>query len=82
MKSIHPLKPLQYRAIWISEVHLGSKACRAEFLLDFLHSVKCEHLYLVRDIVDLWARISTIRSNGFRCSRSFHSHIKHQGRIT
>ena len=55
MKSIYTIRPLKYRAIWISDVHLGSKACRAEFLLDFLNSVECEHLYLVGDIVDLWA---------------------------
>ena len=27
---------LRYRAIWISDIHLGTKACRAEYLLDFL----------------------------------------------
>lgn len=44
-----------YRAVWISDVHLGSKACRAEFLLDFLNSIRCDYLYLVGDIIDLWA---------------------------
>jgi UDP-2,3-diacylglucosamine pyrophosphatase LpxH len=49
------MRPLKYRSIWISDVHLGSKDCKASFLLDFLKSTDCEYLYLVGDIVDLWA---------------------------
>ena len=45
----------EYRTVWISDVHLGTKACRVEPLLDFLGSVACEHLYLVGDIIDLWS---------------------------
>ncbi len=26
----------KYRSIWISDTHLGSRGCKAEFLLDFL----------------------------------------------
>jgi UDP-2,3-diacylglucosamine pyrophosphatase LpxH len=55
MSPIHVIRPLKYRAIWISDVHLGSKYSRAEFLLDFLKSTECEYLYLVGDIVDLWS---------------------------
>lgn len=55
MSTIHNLRPLKYRAIWISDVHLGSRGCRAEFLYDFLKSTECEQLYLVGDIVDLWS---------------------------
>ena len=43
---------LKYRARWIS-AHLGSKGCKAEFLLDFLKSTESDHLYLVGDIIDL-----------------------------
>jgi UDP-2,3-diacylglucosamine pyrophosphatase LpxH len=46
-----PLDPL--RAIWLSDVHLGSPACRVNLLLDFLRQTQCETLYLVGDIVDL-----------------------------
>lgn len=46
---------LRYRSVFISDLHLGSKDCKAEFLLDFLRSVECEHLYLVGDIFDFWA---------------------------
>ncbi|MEQ8659820.1 MAG: UDP-2,3-diacylglucosamine diphosphatase [Gammaproteobacteria bacterium] len=42
------------RTVWISDVHLGYHAARADYLLEFLHSVECEYLYLVGDIVDLW----------------------------
>ena len=55
MSPIHVIRPLKYRAIWISDVHLGSKYCRAEFLLDFLKATECEYLYLVGDIIDLWS---------------------------
>ena len=41
--------------IFISDVHLGFKGCRAEFLLDFLRRVECEQIYLVGDIIDLWS---------------------------
>lgn len=45
----------RYRTVWISDVHLGTKACRVEPLLEFLSSMRCEHLFLVGDIIDLWA---------------------------
>ncbi len=43
-----------YRTVWISDVHLGFPSCNADYLLDFLHSVRCDYLYLVGDIVDVW----------------------------
>lgn len=43
------------RTIWISDIHLGSKDCKADYLLDFLSHVKCDTLYLVGDIIDFWA---------------------------
>lgn len=46
--------PRRYRAIWISDIHLGTRGCRAEFLLDFLRNTESETLYLVGDIVDGW----------------------------
>ena len=44
----------RYRAIWISDTHLGTKGCKSEFLLDFLKHTECDDLYLVGDIVDGW----------------------------
>ncbi|MDZ7749173.1 MAG: UDP-2,3-diacylglucosamine diphosphatase [Halofilum sp. (in: g-proteobacteria)] len=43
------------RTIWISDTHLGFPGANAAALLDFLHGVRCEHLYLVGDIIDFWA---------------------------
>ncbi len=44
----------RYRAIWISDVHLGTRGCKAGFLLDFLRHAESDYLYLVGDIVDGW----------------------------
>lgn len=46
--------PQQYRSIWISDIHLGTNGCKADFLLDFLKHTDSEYLYLVGDIVDIW----------------------------
>jgi UDP-2,3-diacylglucosamine pyrophosphatase LpxH len=53
--NVFKLRPLEYRAVWISDVHLGFKGCKATLLLDFLKSVNSEYLYLVGDIVDIWS---------------------------
>lgn len=45
---------LEYRAIFISDTHLGSRGCRAKELSDFLKHVRCQRLYLVGDIIDMW----------------------------
>ena len=44
----------QYKTIWISDIHLGTKGCQSTLLDNFLSSVKCEQLYLVGDIIDGW----------------------------
>jgi len=44
----------RYRTVWISDVHLGTKGCNAELLIDFLDSVDSETMYLVGDIIDGW----------------------------
>jgi UDP-2,3-diacylglucosamine pyrophosphatase LpxH len=42
------------RALFISDVHLGSRACKAKQLLDFLRHYDADTIYLVGDIVDGW----------------------------
>lgn len=42
------------RAMFISDVHLGTRACNADALLDFLAHHEAETIYLVGDIVDGW----------------------------
>lgn len=46
--------PARCRAIWLSDIHLGTAGCKAEYLLDFLRHHDCETLSLVGDIVDGW----------------------------
>ena len=53
MNSSLPMS-FRYRAVWISDIHLGTKGCQAEYLLDFLRVVECDDLYLVGDIIDIW----------------------------
>lgn len=43
------------RAIRLSDIHLGTRGCKAGFLLDFLRSNDSDVLYLVGDITDGWA---------------------------
>jgi len=43
-----------YRAIFISDLHLGTPGCQAQALLDFMKANSSEYLYLVGDIVDGW----------------------------
>jgi metallophosphoesterase superfamily enzyme len=45
---------MKLRTVWISDVHLGTAGCQAGLLSDFLHSIECDTLYLVGDIVDGW----------------------------
>lgn len=53
MKKHKPEKK-RYRAVWISDVHLGFRGCNAEMLLEFLRNIRCDYLYLVGDIIDIW----------------------------
>ena len=48
------LQPTAYRSIFISDTHLGTRGCRADFLADFLKSTTGENLFLVGDIIDGW----------------------------
>jgi UDP-2,3-diacylglucosamine pyrophosphatase LpxH len=55
-----------YRSIFISDVHLGTKDCKAEALNNFLKHNTCETLYLVGDIIDAWK----IKQNKWRWKQS------------
>lgn len=43
-----------YRTVFLSDLHLGSRWCKAKFLSRFLADLECENLYLVGDIIDGW----------------------------
>ena len=47
-------EPLRFRAIFISDCHLGTPGCQAGALLEFLRSTESDYLYLVGDIIDGW----------------------------
>ena len=46
--------PARHRAIFLSDIHLGTRGCQADLLLDFLKKNESDYLYLVGDIVDGW----------------------------
>ena len=52
------------RAIFISDVHLGTRACQAESLLAFLREHESEYLYLLGDIIDFWAMSRSVQWAG------------------
>jgi len=43
-----------YRTIFVSDVHLGTRDCKADQLDNFLKNNSCDTLYLVGDIIDAW----------------------------
>lgn len=45
----------QYKTIFLSDIHLGTKFSKAPLLLDFLRDHESENLYLVGDIIDGWS---------------------------
>jgi len=45
---------LHYRAIWLSDIHLGTRDAKTHYLIDFLERTESDYLYLVGDIIDLW----------------------------
>ncbi len=46
---------LRFRTVWLSDIHLGYHHCKADFLLEFLAHMRCDTLYLVGDVIDLWS---------------------------
>ncbi len=45
---------LSFKTIFVSDIHLGTRGCKASFFLDFLKHTESERLYLVGDIIDGW----------------------------
>lgn len=45
----------QVRTVFLSDIHLGTRACQAERLLEFLREHPADKLFLIGDIVDFWA---------------------------
>ena len=49
-----PAVPRRFRAIFISDCHLGTPGCQAAALIEFLRCTESDYLYLVGDIIDGW----------------------------
>ena len=43
------------RTLFLSDIHLGTRACQAERLLEFLREYSSEQVFLIGDIIDFWA---------------------------
>ena len=61
MRDTHDIESLparatrhRYRAIFMSDVHLGTRTAQASALLDFLRHNDADTIYLVGDIIDFW----------------------------
>ena len=45
---------VKVRTIFLSDMHLGTRSCRADLILSFLKKYEAETLYLIGDIIDGW----------------------------
>lgn len=64
-------KKPRVRSIFLSDIHLGTRACQAGRLLSFLRQYDSEQLYLVGDIIDFWAM-----SRGIHWSRQQNTFVQ------
>lgn len=48
------MSAFKQRAVFISDIHLGTRDAQSEYLLDFLRHTECDYLYLLGDIIDIW----------------------------
>ena len=55
MRSASRSEPPRFRTVFISDLHLGARHAQAEALVRFLRTLDCAKLYLVGDIIDIWA---------------------------
>lgn len=49
---VNPIR--HHRTLFVSDVHFGSRGCKADALIDFLEHNTSDTLYLVGDIIDGW----------------------------
>jgi hypothetical protein len=66
-----PLEPenegsVRVRTLFLSDIHLGTRGCQAERLLEFLCDYDADTIFLVGDIVDGWALKRTWFARGGR----------------
>jgi UDP-2,3-diacylglucosamine pyrophosphatase LpxH len=61
-----------YRSIFVSDIHFGTRDCKADQLNNFLKHNTCETLYLVGDIIDVWK----ITQNKWRWKQSHSNAVR------
>jgi UDP-2,3-diacylglucosamine pyrophosphatase LpxH len=44
----------RYRTVFLSDLHLGTRGCQAQDLARLLKRLRCDKLYLVGDVIDMW----------------------------
>lgn len=47
--------PTRVRSLFLSDIHLGTRGCKAEQLLEFLRDHEADYTFLIGDIIDFWA---------------------------
>lgn len=52
---------MNYRSVFISDIHLGTSGCKDTYLLSFLKNNTYQNLYLVGDILDFWKLNSSLQ---------------------
>ncbi|MGE5491872.1 MAG: UDP-2,3-diacylglucosamine diphosphatase [Actinomycetota bacterium] len=48
------------RTLFLSDIHLGTRACQADRLLEFLREFPAQQTYLIGDIIDFWSMSRSI----------------------
>ena len=66
------MTPCTYRSIFVSDIHFGTRDCKADQFNNFLKHNTCETLYLVGDIIDAWK----ITQNRWRWKQSHSNAIR------
>lgn len=46
---------MHYHSLFVSDIHLGTKACQVQYLLKFIHDNTFDRVFLLGDIVDIHA---------------------------
>jgi UDP-2,3-diacylglucosamine pyrophosphatase LpxH len=59
----------QHRAVFISDLHLGTRSCNAKALLKWLKDNPSRETYLVGDIIDFWRKASYWNEDQIRVVR-------------
>jgi UDP-2,3-diacylglucosamine pyrophosphatase LpxH len=49
------MRKKHYRSIFLSDIHLGFHGCKAAELTTWLKKHSCDNLFLLGDIIDVWA---------------------------